>query len=197
MNPTESVFWLNAEHELIERDELKKWLEQRLPWVGTPAYLVHQTIQKARFVKLPTGVLAEMDPKATFAGRIFGLEAELRWALHGGKFDVWSIREANPAVNEHLRPLYREEVHYYCLGQWDPNPDPDKSRYREGHIPGELKYPVAGSSKGDRFRVEVYEYLPAPELGTIKPDEIAKALNRPRIVAARLYAVGSGRTTEK
>jgi len=190
---SEDTFRLTIEHDVIAGTNLGDWLKLRVQSVGATVYLASQSIDKARFCQLPSGdLLGAENFDSTFAGRVFGPNAELRWALHGSEVDVWSIREAGANETTQLGPYYREEVCYYCLGLWKQ----EEGKYLEGHIPGELKYPLDGNAEDDRFYVAVYEYLPAPALGETDLNKLMNALNRPRVVATRFHGVGVGRTPE-
>lgn len=190
---SEHTFRLTIEHDVIARSGLGDWLKQRIQAVGATAYLVIQSIDKARICQLSSDdPLGAENFDSTFAGRVFGPNAELRWALHGTELDVWFIQEARSDDTTRSGPYYREEVCYYCLGLWKQK----EGKYLEGHIPGDLDYPLVGNAEDDRFYLAVYEYLPAPTLGETDLNKLMNALNRPRVVATRFHGVGVGRTSQ-
>lgn len=191
MSANESTYWLITEHESVPRENLVEWLKERMTLTGTPQYLVNQTIQEPIFSELQPNAL-DIDPRTSFAGRIFGPDAEIRWAIHGSEFDVWSIRDSQTDTPDNDGPYYRESTHYYCLGRWARSKG-EYGEYIEGHISVPLKYPVVGSNEDDRFRVNVYEYLPAPIQAQQDLKSIVTALNRPRVIAARFYGVTVGK----
>jgi hypothetical protein len=203
MTGERSPVWLETTHETLARNKLRDWLTTKRSSVGDPAFLVDQKIENAVFEGIPPdGSIGSFQSETTTAGRIFGPNAELRWAMRDADFDVWTIQEKT--LGNGTDPLRAHKSRYYCLGRWKP----DKLKYVEGYL-SVAGYPRPGAAGGDRLYVEVMEYHAEPVYHAPPPagadaeavrrvlKEIACELNKPRIVAARFCGVGVGSTPER
>lgn len=196
--------WLNTGHGIKRMDDLLPWLNENRVLTGEPAFCVNQTISMADFIRLEPGSILQIDASTTHAGRIFGPNAELRWALRGREFDVWVIRET-PEGSHDLGPLSHREVRYYCLGKWKPGGEPGTGEFKEGYLSVVPKYPSVSAREDDRVYVNVVEYFPAPIYFAAQENktsanerilEMVAVLNLPRVIGSRFCGVDAGRTSD-
>jgi hypothetical protein len=183
-----------SEHNRIGRERLLAEVQGiKRPW----DYFVDESLTAARCLKFEEGLLSKDWQQKTMGGRLFYGDAELRWGLAGGEFDLWLLYEADdpPTGADVIRNVRSEDLRYYCFGTW--NGDKDKRCFLDGRLPQPLTYPIEGQGKKDRFYFRVREYSAARPAATSDLKEIVEALNQPRVVASRLLGAAVGFDREK
>ncbi len=189
-------------------DEANKWIAERVGTLGGDAFEILQSVGECKADRLAEGGRAEVGE--TFAGRIFGPNAEIRWVRVGSGYLLWWLSEDSQARRPGDGAASMEEVNcdkparatrHYLVGYWDDG----LGQFREGNIPGEITYSkiIAGNpKKGDRVYVDVVEYFvgePETGLSFSSEEEIRKfeiELNKPRVIAHRCIGIGCDRDRE-
>lgn len=183
--------WIQPEvKEYAEAEaHVRKWAQK----VGQPAYLMSQSFPECRFVAYDGQI---PNFAATFAGRIFGPEAEVRWVREGERARVWLTQESETEGTACIQTVER----FYLWGDWNKDENQEEYRFREPRIPDhqKLTYPLSDElniNLHDRAYIEVYQYTPvAPESWPNDAMKVMDLLNQPRLLAHRFVrlAVGCG-----
>jgi hypothetical protein len=181
-----------SEYKRIGREGLLAEVQAiKRPW----DYFADESLTAARCLKFEEGLLSEDWQQKTISGRLFYADAELRWGLAGGEFDLWLLYEADnpPPGADVIWNVCSKDLRYYCFGTWNEK----EKCFRDGRLPQPLTYPIEGQGKKDRFYFRVREYSPARPAATSDLKKIVEALNQPRVVASRLFGAGVGFDREK
>ncbi len=187
MNDKWQLAKLVIEHKKLPwadaQDQIASWSKPL-----THALLLTQSFLAIEFKSLP----ADLDVGATFSGRIFDRDFEIRWQLAGTNAYLWRFSEvanSDPSREGVFDCEYCDRK-YYLWGEWTGG-DGESSMFQEGRMPEAKVYPVKAVREHDRAFIEVREYRPAMpsrfEEGLV---DLMQQLNQPRLLAHRFLGVG-------
>lgn len=148
-----------------------------------------------------SGGASPQDISASFAGRAFSPQGEIRWACDGSRWQLWAFTESCPALLASMRkaPLYRQntcrcrDVPHVLWGLWDAG----RQVFDEPQMGRAHPYPIAGGTNEDRAAILVREYLPVPVSASDDCTlvEVLQRLNAPEVAAHRFLKAQVGSTS--
>jgi len=183
--------------------QANQWIEERRARLGEPAYQVIQSIQECELKSLEAG--AGLEVGASFAGRLFGPEAEIRWVQDGtARYLLWCLSEkpleeaaalpcrVEAQITTHQpgdEKWVEKPVRHYLLGVYEEK----SNEFRERNLSPRRDYSFVKNAKDrDRVYLEVIEYLAGEPDCQAKREEFLERLNQPRVIAHRLTGVSWG-----